>query len=585
MTETKAGGAQVAAARFKDMGVSESSSDRGERRTAASGERPRAAPPTPFSAAMTQPQQLEKLAPCCAGCASGADVRGWIGVVAQHRNLGLSKEQAYSRAWEIIAAVNPFPATMGRICPHPCESQCSRGDKDGAVAINAMERFLGDRALRERQSLPRLEPVSAPESVGVIGAGPAGLSFAYQMARRGYRVTVYEKEAKPGGMLYYGIPEYRLPGQVLEAEVGRILDLGVELRLETTVGRNISVEEIRRSHGALFLGIGASRGIRLRIPGEDGPGVWTGTEYLSRLNGGKSVDLGGEVVVVGGGNTAVDATRAARRSGARVTMLYRRTRKEMPAIDSEVDDALAEGVDVVFLAAPVEIKRDGPRVRAVVVQRMQLREPDSSGRGSPVPVTGSEYEIPADSVIAAVSQEPDWEGLGMLDPGTVWAKADESGSLGDGLWAGGDVKGAGIAGLAIAQGRQAAEAVHAQLRRLGKREATGAAQVSKRAIKADYYREAKPAVPRKRPAEERLAQPEAQAEETLTEEEFLQEVSRCFSCGSCFGCEHCFTYCNGGGFTRLKEIMPGAYFAFSLDRCESCGKCIELCPCGFLSPR
>lgn len=538
---------------------------------------------SPLAAVMIKPRQLEQIPPCAAGCASGADVRAWIGLVAQRRKLGLSKEEAYRQAWIQVAAVNPFPASLGRICPHPCEDGCSRKDKDGAIAINALERFLGDWALKQRLSLPRLQDDTQPESIGVIGAGPAGLSFAYQMARRGYRVTVYEKQDKPGGMLYYGIPEYRLPEDVLLAEVSRILDLGVELRLKTPVGKECSFETLQSRHKIIFLGIGAGRGLKLGIAGEDGPGVWTGTDYLSRLNRGEPVDIGFDAIVVGGGNTAIDAARAARRAGARVTMLYRRTRNEMPAIDSEIEDALAEGVRIEYLVAPVELRRDGDKVCAVVVQRMELGEPDSSGRRKPLPRPGSEYEIPADAVIAAVSQEPDWDGLNALDPGTVWVRTDARGRFGAGLWAGGDALGLGIAALAIAQGRQAAEAVHAQLRGLEKPGTPERPALPAKTIKADLYLKRKRLALPAKPVEERLAQPDAEVQQTITEEQFLREASRCFSCGLCYGCEYCFMYCNAGGFSRLAQVKPGAYFTLSLECCESCGQCIELCPCGYLT--
>ncbi len=547
-----------------------------------------AAPPVdvaPFAQALIRPQQSEKLPPCCAGCATGADVRGWIAVIAQREKLGLFEPEAYAQAWCMVTAMNPFPATLGRICPHPCEVNCTRREKDGAVAINALERFLGDWALKQQLPLPRLEEGGKPESIGVIGAGPAGLSFAYQMARRSYRVTIYEKEEKPGGMLYYGIPQYRLPEKVLEAEIRRILDLGVELKLNTAIGKDIPVQLLRERHDVLFLGIGAGHGRKLGITGEEGADVWTGVEYLAHLNRGEPCEMGMDVVVVGGGNTAVDAARAARRRGARVTMLYRRTRKEMPAIESEVDDAVAEGVSIDYLAAPVEIKRNGGKVRALVAQRMELGEPDSSGRCRPVPIPGSEYEMPADSVIAAVSQEPDWDDLSELDPGTVWVEVAGNGKLEGGLWAGGDALGLGIAGLAIAQGRQAAEAVHAQLRGLEQPRASQPPAVADGTVKADYHPERKPAAPRQRPVDERLAQPEAEVHETISREEFLEEVSRCFSCGLCYGCEYCFMYCNAGAFARLERVGPGTYYALSLDYCEGCGKCIDLCPSGFLTSR
>ncbi len=556
-------------------------SDRGP--DTASGSPGAGSPSSVFADALIQPRQREQLPPCAAGCACGADVRGWIAVVAQRRKLGLSDREAYSKAWNMVTAVNPFPATLGRICPHPCESGCNRGEKDGAIAINALERFLGDWAIRRKLPLARLDDKPKPESIGVIGAGPAGLSFAYQMARRGYRVTIYEKADKPGGMLYYGIPQYRLPENVLESEIRRILDLGVELKLGAAVGRDFEIKQLRQSHDILFLGIGAGKGLKLGISGEEGAGAWTGTEYLACINRGQSVALGDHALVVGGGNTAMDAARAARRNGSRVTVLYRRTREEMPAIASEVEDALAEGVRFEYLSAPVQIKRDDGSVCGVVVQRMSLAEPDASGRRRPVPIAGSEHEIAASSVVAAVSQEPDWEGLGELQSGARAVRAKTYGRLARDVWSGGDAVGLGIAGIAIAQGRQAAEAVHAQLRGLKTPGPPEGPAIPAKAIKADYYAaNPRTALPHKS-VDERLAKPELEVQETIDEQAFLGEVSRCFSCGDCFGCEHCFMYCSAGAYTKMEQVGPGAYFAFSLDCCMKCGTCIDVCPCGFLT--
>jgi NADPH-dependent glutamate synthase beta subunit-like oxidoreductase len=539
---------------------------------------------TVLQASMIRPLQQAQ-APPCGACASGTDVRGWIALIAQRHKLGLSDHEAYARAWESVAAINPFPAIMGRICPHPCQTDCSRAGKDGAVAINALERFLGDWGLARALPLPRLaEPGSRPESIGVIGAGPAGLSFAYQMARRGYRVTVYESASKPGGALYFGIPEYRLPEQVLEAEIARIVDLGVDLRLDTAVGRDLDLATLRNRHEVLFLGIGAGRGLTLGIPGEDGPGAWTGTEYLACLNRGEPIALGERVVVVGGGNTAIDAARAARRSGAEVTLLYRRTRAEMPAIEAEVEDALAEGVQIEYLAAPVEILRENGQLCGVVVRRMELGEPDRSGRRAPVPIPGSDYPLPADAVIAAVSQQPDWEGLKRPGQETVWAEPAADGELQDGVWTGGDTRGLGIAGQAIAQGRTAAEAVCARLQG-DPAPRRPAAALPKPAVKPDFYPARPPVTVPRKPVDQWRTEPDAELQGTITEAEFLGEISRCFSCGLCYGCEQCFMYCNASGITRLTHVAPGAYFAVSLERCQACGKCTDLCPCGFLTPQ
>jgi NADPH-dependent glutamate synthase beta subunit-like oxidoreductase/Pyruvate/2-oxoacid:ferredoxin oxidoreductase delta subunit len=532
-----------------------------------------------------RPKQVEKAAPCQGGCANCGDIRGWIGTVAQRDKIGLSAEEAYAQAWRIITDVNPFPATLGRICPHPCEDHCNRSELDEPLAINAMERFLGDFAIRAGLPLVRNGDSVGDVWIGVIGAGPSGLSFAYQMARRGYRVTVYDSREKAGGMLRYGVPDYRLPQEVLEAEIQKILDLGVELKLGVEVGRDISLEEVRALHSSLYLGIGAQQGLALRIPGAEGPGVWTGTDYLARINRGETVAVGDQVIVIGGGNTAIDAARCARRGGAEVTILYRRSRQEMPAIAHEIDDALEEGVELVLLAAPVALNRDPDgRLKSAQVQRMALGEPDTSGRRSPVPIEDSEYLMTADAVIMAVAQVPVLEGLEALDHQGNWLVADAAGAVSEDILVGGDALGPGIAGEAIVQGRRAAEALHARL--CGQQEK--AAEVSARAeIHGQGVRFAtKPGSAAARtpmlPAEQRVRLGMTEVAGTVDESQFLAEVERCYSCGSCYGCEQCFMYCTSDCFTRLEEPRPGMYFSLNLDACKECGKCIEVCPCGFL---
>ncbi|HFB97750.1 MAG TPA: FAD-dependent oxidoreductase, partial [Bryobacterales bacterium] len=345
-----------------------------------------------------RPRYVEKTAPCIANCPAGTDIRDWLVQVAQYESYGRTREQAYEVAWEKIAEVNPFPAVCGRVCPHPCEDNCNRRLKDGAVSVNALERFIGDFGIEKGLKLKKLTDEKHPEKIAVVGAGPAGLSCAYQLARRGYSVTVFESFPKPGGMLRYGIPKYRLPREVLDAEIQRILDLGVELKTNFTIGKDMPFEELRKQYQAIFVGIGAHEGYRLGVPGEDAPNVLTGTAFLNRVNSGEKVEVGKKVVVIGGGDTAIDAARVSKRLGADVTILYRRTRKEMPAIDAEVDGALEEGVKIEFLAAPTEILlgEDG-RARGLKCIRMELGEPDSSGRRRPIPKPGTEFEVEADT--------------------------------------------------------------------------------------------------------------------------------------------------------------------------------------------
>jgi NADPH-dependent glutamate synthase beta subunit-like oxidoreductase/ferredoxin len=540
--------------------------------------------PTAPTTPRYRPAQVEKAPPCQLQCPNEADIRRWIGFVAQRDKLGLTKEQAYTRAWETIMEVNPFPAVLGRVCPHPCQTLCNRDTHDEPLAINAMEQFLGDFAI---QAGLRPQPVSTidgavpSESIGVIGAGPSGLSFAYQLARRGYGVTIYERRPFAGGMLRYGIPDYRLPPDVLDAEIERILDLGVELQLGIRIGEDVTLDEIRRRHDDVYVGIGAQTGRRLGIPGEDGPAVWTGTEYLERVNGGEMIDLGRRVVVVGGGNTAVDAARTARRTGATVSILYRRSRAEMPAIEQEVDDAIEEGVDLQLHVAPARLERDGDALLELVATRMTLGPEDASGRRRPVPVAGSEFAIKVDAVIAAVSQEPDLTGLEtVLTDGQL--RADE-GIVDADLLAGGDALAQGIAAQAIVQGRLAAEALHRRLRGLPRPAATGGrAMIRPEALLLDFYARSEAAQRPRRPAAERLADPRVEVAAGLGEAAFLAEANRCLSCGSCFGCEQCTMYCMSEGFIKLDSPQPGTYFDISLDRCEECGKCVSVCPCGYL---
>lgn len=530
-----------------------------------------------------RPAQAEKKPPCQTDCPNCSDIRHWIGIIAQRDKIGLSTSEAYTKAWQTITDVNPFPGVMGRVCPHPCESHCNRSTLDEPLAINAMERFLGDWAISQGLPLRHLEAGGLTrESIGVVGAGPSGLSFAYQLVRRGYRVTVYEGRPQPGGMLRYGIPDYRLPPAILDAEIQRILDLGVELKLETRVGQDVTLEELRERHDALYLGVGAQKGRGLDIPGANGPAVWEGTEYLRRVNSGEVVDLGRRVVVVGGGNTAMDAARTARRTGAEVTIVYRRSRAEMPAIPQEIDEALEEGVTLLLQAVPVSVEHAENRLRCLVASRTELGPPDASGRRKPIEIPDSNFEVPADAVIAAVSQEPDTSGLEMLMPDGSRLSTGDSGALGPYVWAGGDVLGLGIAARAIVQGRLAAEALHARLRALPAPEADVRRPVGPEKILTEFHSRRPAAQPSHLAPSARLASATAEVTSGIGEQEFLTEVTRCFSCGSCFGCQQCAMFCTSHGFARLDHVEPGLYYSLSLDQCEECGKCVSVCPCGYL---
>jgi NADPH-dependent glutamate synthase beta subunit-like oxidoreductase len=534
----------------------------------------------------TRAQQSEKLPPCQVQCANSGDIRGWVGIIAQHKKVGLTLEEAYDKAWEKLTELNPLPATIGRICPHPCEDLCTRSGKDGAVSINSLERFLGDWGISRSLSLARLCSEQYPESVGVIGSGPASLSFAYQMARRGYPVTIYEKDELPGGMLRHAIPDFRLPREVLDAEVRRVLDLCESVVPGVEIGSDIDFEKLRDRHTLMFLGLGAQVGRHLGIPGEEGPGVISGIDYLRQRKQRLESQTGRRVVVIGGGNTAIDAARTARREGAPVTLLYRRSPEEMPAAAHEVEDAMREGIEFRFLVSPTRIIRDGTSIRQIEIQKMRLGKVDEQGRRRPVPIRGQLELLLVDTVIVAVSQSPDWHGMDPLGDGHQWLRTKEDGKLDGDLWAGGDDRGPGIASRAIAQGRLAAESAHAELRGEPRAcEVPSPLPVSSGDVKTDYFGDQARGCNPRLPMEEWLDDPDVEINQTISREQAQQEAARCMSCGLCFDCQQCFMYCNAGGFTRLDESEPGHYFALALDACEGCGKCIEICPCGYLEVR
>jgi NADPH-dependent glutamate synthase beta subunit-like oxidoreductase/Pyruvate/2-oxoacid:ferredoxin oxidoreductase delta subunit len=531
-----------------------------------------------------RPQYVEKTAPCMAACPNKTNIRKIITTLALAEKREVPLEKAYAEAWDILAEKNPFPAVCGRVCPHPCEAECNRKEKDGAVSINNIERFIGDYAIEKALKLPTVSEEKRTEKIAVIGAGPAGFSCAYQLARRGYPVTVFEAFPKAGGMLRYGIPDYRLPQDVLDAEIKRLEDMGIELKTSTVIGKDIDYRDLQKDYKAIFVGIGAHKGYQLGVEGEDAENVWTGTEFLNKINCGEKIEVGDKVYVIGGGDTAIDAARVCRRLGADVTILYRRTRNEMPAIEEEIVGAEEEGVHFEFLAAPIAIAKEGEKAVKMTCQRMELGEPDSSGRRRPVPIEGDTFEVELSTLIPAISQEPEFEGFEDLREGRDWVKTDDNYKTKvEGVYSGGDVLELGLVTIAIYQGRIAAYKIHEEI--TGEKITGIDDNAEQTVIKSDklllnYYEEKLRNEAQKLEPSERLKSLEAEVMKTFTEQDCLEEAKRCFSCGSCFECGQCWSYCQDNAI--VKPLVPGQSYKFKLEFCKGCDKCAENCPCGYI---
>jgi len=403
------------------------------------------------------------ISPCMEGCPANVDAQGYI---------ALSAMGQYRKAVDLIRESNPLPAICGRVCVRKCEVVCRREDVDRAVGINAIKRFVTD-APGVYDGQPSCEKPTG-KTVGIVGAGPAGLTAAWFLGRRGHKPVLYEAKARSGGMLRYGIPTYRLPDDVIDAEVEYICRTGAEIRYNTRVGRDVTIDELMKRHDAVFVGAGAWTGKAMRVEGEfETEGIVTGADFLPEMADNPK-ELTGTVVVVGGGNTAMDVARTSWRLGAdKVIILYRRTRAEMPADEMEIVDCLEEGIEIMELAAPVGIVADKGRLKALRCIRMKLGEPDESGRRRPVPLEGSEFDLPCQLAVSAIGQDTVLDGLtevggkklGLTRWNTIEIDTETMKTNIEGLFAGGDVADDGPTVVidAIRDGQRAARAIHAYL--------------------------------------------------------------------------------------------------------------------------
>ena len=506
-----------------------------------------------------RPVYVDFLPPCNNACPAGEDIQAW---------LSLAQSGDFKGAWEKLSEQNPLPAVHGRVCYHPCEGACNRASIDSAVSIHSIERFLGDLAIQEEWQFPKPGEKSG-KRVLIIGAGPSGLSAAYHLARLGHDVTILEAGPIAGGMMNFGIPAYRLPRHILKAEIDRICEMGVTIKLNHKVD-DILMEKSNGGFDAVFIAIGAHIGKKTEIPARDASKILDAVSFLKDVELGHTPHIGRRVAIYGGGNTAMDAARTAKRLGAEEALIiYRRDREHMPAHDFEADEALSEGVKIHWLRTIKNLDSN-----SITVEQMEIKD------GRPLP-TGKFETLEADSVILALGQDTETEflkeieGIRFKDDGTVIV--DSCMMTGHaGIFAGGDmVPSERTVTIATGHGKKAARNIDAWLK-----ESTYAKPVSNPIVLADQLH-----VWFRTEAEVRQ-QPHIDPDIAISGfeeivaglgvDEATFEAQRCLSCGNCFECDGCFGACPENAIVKLG---PGKRYKFNYNLCTGCGVCYEQCPC------
>jgi NADPH-dependent glutamate synthase beta subunit-like oxidoreductase len=524
--------------------------------------------------------------PCSAECPAGEDIRGY------HRLLtGIDKsDDPWKAAWETLVNANPFPAVMGRICPHPCQGKCNRQHHDESVAINAVEQAIGNYGIEAGLRLPGPGPDTG-KRVAVIGGGPAGLSAAYQLRRRGHAVTIYDANKKLGGMVLYGIMGYRVDRRVLETEIKRIIDLGVETKMGVRVGTDITLDQLEKEYDAVFVGVGAQAGRGLPIPGFAGtPGATNAIEFLRNYEiEGDEISIGKKVVIIGDGNVAMDVARLAIRLGSEAILVSGVPREEMACFENEFEDAEREGTKMHYLAGALEVLRsaDGS-VSGLRCSSMVKKEKGEEGWNSPIPFlryknTGETFDIECDTIVAAIGQSTDMRGFEGITNGSPWLKLDRYFRVPgrEKVFGGGDAIKVDLITTAVGHGRKAAASIDALLK--GEpmpeppyREVT---KVQKQDV---LYFFKSPQAKRENLVPARVVGNHDELLVALTKEQAKAESERCMSCGLCFDCKQCVSFCPQEAVTRFRDNPPGEVVYTDYSKCVGCHLCSLVCPSGYI---
>ena len=517
-------------------------------------------PQTTGAIRKSHPVYVNLLPPCNSACPAGENIQEW---------LALAQDGEYKEAWLALTKNNPFPAIHGRVCYHPCENACNRGETNTPVSIHAVERFLGDSALENGWKLEAGKPASG-KKIMVVGAGPSGLSAAYHLTRLGHQVEIFEAGPVSGGMLHFGIPAYRLPRDILQKEIDRLVDMGVKIHLNHKV-EDVLKEQKAGGFDAVYLAIGAQAGSHIDIPAKDSARILNAVDVLKQTGVGEKPLLGRRVVIYGGGNTAMDSARTARRLGAYdATIVYRRDRSRMPAHHFEVEEAISEGVQIKWLSTIKEMASE-----EITIEKMEL-----NADGVPVP-TGEYETLAADSLILAVGQTTETgflkqvPGLEFKKDGTVIV--DDNMRTGhDGIFAGGDMTPADrTVTTAVGHGKKAARHIDAWLNGTTYQKAPTNRVVYYKELNLPIFADAQKSEQAELPVGQRV-EDFKEVLQGLTEREAKREAQRCFSCGNCYECDNCYAACPVGAISKLGK---GLGYKVDLNLCTGCAACYEQCPC------